>query len=94
MQKEEVVREFVTNEVLPSGHPMVQRLTADCDPNFLDWRFQDLCNKIGVQMEMSPPHLHQSNGRAERAIQADMKLMRTVMARYNSPNDMWELALD
>jgi hypothetical protein len=77
MNKKEVLEQFVRDEVLPSNHPMVKTLTADCDPNFLDIRFQ----QMGIRMELSPPHKHQCNGRAERAIQADMKLMRTVMAR-------------
>jgi hypothetical protein len=92
--KEEVVESYVKEEVIPSGHPMVKTLTADCDPNFLDARFRDLCGLMGVKMEFSPPHLHQSNGRAERAIQADIKLMRTVMARYNTPKAYWQYALD
>jgi hypothetical protein len=45
-------------------------------------------------MTLSAPHLHQANGRAERAIQADQKLVRTIMARYISPKNMWQLALD
>jgi hypothetical protein len=86
--KEDVVEQYVREEVLPSGHSMVKTLTADCDPNFLDARFQDLCEAMGVKMEFSAPHKHQCNGRAERAIQADIKLMRTVMARHNTPKSM------
>jgi hypothetical protein len=36
VDKEEVVEQFVKEEVLPSKHDMVKVLTADCDPNFLD----------------------------------------------------------
>jgi hypothetical protein len=34
--KEKVVRQFVQEEVIPSGSRMVEQLTADCDQNFLD----------------------------------------------------------
>jgi hypothetical protein len=94
VDKEEVVEQFVKEEVLPSKHDMVKVLTADCDPNFLNARFQELWQLMGIRMQLSPPHKHQCNGRAERAIQADIKLMRTVIARYNSPKDVWELAFD
>jgi hypothetical protein len=43
---------------------------------------------------MSAPHVHQANGRAERAIGLDLKLMRAVMARHSSPKDLWEYAID
>jgi hypothetical protein len=93
-EKEDVVESSVKEEVIPSGHPMVKTLTADCDPNFLDTRFRDLCGLMGVKMEFSHSNLHQSNDRAERATQADVKLMRTVMARYYTPKAYWQYALD
>jgi hypothetical protein len=94
MDKERIIEQFVREEVLPSDCECVRKLTADCDSNFLDARFRDLCQLIGKRMTLSPLHVHQSNGRAERAIGVGMKSLRTVMARYNSPNDMWQLALD
>jgi hypothetical protein len=94
MDKEDVIKQFVKEEVLPSNHPMVKVLNADCDANFLDERFVEVCQLIGIRLKTSPPHVHQVNGRVERAIGADIKLMRSVMSRYNSPKDLWELALD
>jgi hypothetical protein len=94
MEQEGVIRQFVKEEVLPSGHPMVKILNADCDANFLDERFMELCRTIGIRLKTSPPHVHQVNGRVERAIGADIKLMRAVMSRYNTPKDLWQMALD
>jgi hypothetical protein len=94
MDKEEVIKQFVKEEVLPSGHPMVRVLNADCDANFLDERFVEVCQMIGMRLKTSPPHVHQVNGRVERATGADIKLMRTIMSRYNLPKDLWEMALD
>jgi hypothetical protein len=93
MDKERVIEQFVREEVLPSGAECVRKLTADCDSNFLDARFRDLCQLIGTRMTLSPPHVHQSNGRAERAIGVGMKSLRTVMARYNSHGSwLWTMS--
>lgn len=90
----EIIKRFVMEEVLPSGLPMVRKWTADSDANFLDVRFQELVQLIGSRMEYSPPHVHQVNGVVERAIGMNMKLLRAVVSRYNSPSDMWEYAAD
>jgi hypothetical protein len=90
MNKEEVVAQFVRDEVLPSNHPMVKTLTADCDPNFLDARFPELCQLMVIRIELSPSHKHQCNGRAERAIQEGATLSalsfctRTICASTGS----------
>jgi transposase InsO family protein len=94
MDNEEVIKQFVREEVLPSKHPMVRVLNADCDANFLDERFVEVCQMIGIKLKTSPPNVHQVNGRVERAIGADIKLMRTVMSRYNTPKDLWEMVID
>jgi hypothetical protein len=89
-----VIRRFVLEEVIPSGHGAVKNLTADCDSTFLEQRFIDTCLQIGIRLRTSPPHVHQANGVVERAIGADLKMMRAVMARYNSPKSYWQYALD
>jgi hypothetical protein len=94
MDQHKIIKQFVMEEVLPSGLPMVKRWTADSDANFLDVRFQELCQLIGSRVEYFPPHVHQVNGVVERAIGATMKLVRAVMPRYNSPADMWEHAVN
>lgn len=63
----EAVIERVSDNCRKFGLP--EKIITDNGPCFRSQKFDSFCEKLEIQHLTSSPHFHQSNGRAERAIQ-------------------------
>jgi hypothetical protein len=94
-----VLKRIVREEMLSSGkYPLpiqnVKEVSTDHDMIFLNQHVKEVCNLIGAKMNTSAPYVYEANRAVEQAIGAKMKFMQTTIARYYSPKDMRELAVD
>ena len=55
---------------------LVERVISDNGPCFKSEKFQSFCTEFEIHHTPSSPHYHQSNGRAERAIQTVRKILK------------------
>ncbi len=53
-----------------------ERIISDNGPCFKSEKFNNFCKELEIQHDTSSPHHHQSNGRAERAIQTIKKILK------------------
>ena len=53
-----------------------ERIISDNGPCFKSDKFNSFCKDLEIQPDTSSPHYHQSNGRAERAIQTIKKILK------------------
>ena len=61
------VTETLESQFSRHGIPVVLR--SDTGSQFSSQKFSNFCKGYGIKHYMSSPHLHQSNGEAERAVQ-------------------------
>ena len=64
-------------------------LVADSDPLFRAQEFALFTQKWNIQLRMSSPHFHQSNGKAEAAV----AIVKKIMRRSRAAGEDWRPAL-
>jgi transposase InsO family protein len=79
---------------------LVERIISDNGPCFKSDKFREFCTELEINHTTSSPHFHESNGRAERAIQTvkqmlkksttDIQLTMAIIAYHDTPisNDL------
>ena len=55
---------------------LIEKVISDNGPCFKSEKFQSFCSQFEIHHTPSSPHYHQSNGRAERAIQTIRKILK------------------
>eukprot|EP00965_Chrysotila_dentata_P030300 1008445-Pleurochrysis_carterae.AAC.1 len=71
---------------------LVGTLHSDNAGKFLSTRFTDFLADSGVHTSTCPPHVHELNGVAERAIRSIMKLARSSLVAASAPATYWDFA--
>jgi hypothetical protein len=74
------------------GHEL-KVLQSDSEAVFKDEKIANWCRKRNVRTHLSPPYLHEANGKAERNIQTIVEMARTYMLSSNAPPNVWEYAV-
>jgi transposase InsO family protein len=74
------------------GHEL-KVLQSDSEAVFKDEKIANWCRKRNVRTHLSPPYLHEANGKAERNIQTVVEMARTYMLSSNAPPNVWEYAV-
>eukprot|EP00965_Chrysotila_dentata_P075143 2482232-Pleurochrysis_carterae.AAC.1 len=71
----------------------VGTLHSDNAGEFLSREFTELLASDGVHTSTCPPHVHQLNGVAERAIRSIMELARANLVASNALTSFWSYAV-
>ena len=66
-------------------------LQADSDSLYRDQKMRIWCEDRLIKLQYSPPHHHESNGRAERCVRTIVEKATTMMIAANAPPNTWEL---
>lgn len=75
--KDETAEEVInTLNNLFSKIGLAETIISDNGPCFKSDKFQEFCDHLNIDHPTSSPHYHQSNGRAERAIQTIEKILK------------------
>eukprot|EP00965_Chrysotila_dentata_P045716 1518527-Pleurochrysis_carterae.AAC.1 len=72
---------------------LVGTLHSDNAGEFLSTRFADFLSDSGVHSTTCPPHVHELNGVAERAIRSIMELARSNLVAGSVPTYFWDYAV-
>ena len=72
---------------------VVGALHTDNAGEFLSREFSELMDDELIHHTTCPPHVHQLNGVAERAIRSIMEVLRADLVASNSPTSFWPYAL-
>ena len=72
---------------------IIGSLHTDNAGEFLSHEFSELMDDELIHHTTCPPHVHQLNGVAERAIRSIMEVLRTDLVASNSPTGFWPYAL-
>eukprot|EP00965_Chrysotila_dentata_P073546 2429359-Pleurochrysis_carterae.AAC.1 len=72
---------------------VVGTLHSDNAGEFLSREFTDFLADAGIHNTTCPPHVHQLNGVAERAIRFIMELTRLALVASSSPIAFWDFAM-
>eukprot|EP00965_Chrysotila_dentata_P104152 3439380-Pleurochrysis_carterae.AAC.2 len=94
------VRKFVASfaALLNKGSSEPRRLVgtlhSDNAGEFLSTRFTDFLADSGVHTSTCPPHVHELNGVAERAVRSIMELSRSSLVAASAPITYWDFAVE
>eukprot|EP00965_Chrysotila_dentata_P018914 630373-Pleurochrysis_carterae.AAC.1 len=72
---------------------LVGTLHSDNAGEFLSTRFTEFLSDAGVHTSTCPPHVHELNGVAERAIRSVMELARASLVAASAPISYWDFAV-
>jgi hypothetical protein len=86
------LEELESNYIKFYGHEM-RVLQSDSEAVFKDEKIANWCSKRNIRTHLSPPYLHEANGKAERNIQTVVEMARTYMISSNAPPNVWEYAV-
>jgi transposase InsO family protein len=86
------LEELEANYIKFYGHEM-KVLQSDSEAVFKDEKIASWCTKRNIRTHLSPPYLHEANGKAERNIQTVVEMARTYMISANAPPNVWEYAV-
>jgi hypothetical protein len=86
------LEELESNYIKFYGHEM-KVLQSDSEAVFKDEKIANWCTKRNIRTHLSPPYLHEANGKAERNIQTVVEMARTYMISSNAPPNVWEYAV-
>ena len=90
------IRKFVAaftallNQKRPSPAVVVGSLHTDNAGEFFSREFSEYLDSALIPHTASPPHVHQLNGVAERAIRSIMELVRASMVASGFPLGLWD----
>jgi hypothetical protein len=68
-------------------------LHADAERVIWSEKMLELLNSLGIQARSSPPHTHERNGIAERAIQSIFNMTRALLQQSGLGKQFWNVAL-
>jgi hypothetical protein len=86
------LEELEANYIKFYGHEM-KILQSDSEAVFKDEKIANWCTKRNIRTHLSPPYLHEANGKAERNIQTVVEMARTYMLASSAPPNVWEYAV-
>lgn len=69
------------------GQP--KQMRTDSDPRYLSHEFKTFCSEWDIQHDVSEPHHHQANGKAESAV----KIAKRLLKKSETAGEDFELAL-
>eukprot|EP00965_Chrysotila_dentata_P082574 2725506-Pleurochrysis_carterae.AAC.1 len=76
-----------------SPRQAIGTLHSDNAGEFLSTEFTEFLADRGVHNSTCPPHVHQLNGVAERAIRSIMELTRSSLTASAAPIAFWDYAV-
>eukprot|EP00965_Chrysotila_dentata_P061813 2047601-Pleurochrysis_carterae.AAC.1 len=81
------------NEGCATPTRVVGTLHSDNAGEFLSRQFTEFLADEGIHATTFPPHVHQLNGVAERAIRSIMELARSNLVASGAPSSFWTYAV-
>eukprot|EP00965_Chrysotila_dentata_P057914 1919888-Pleurochrysis_carterae.AAC.1 len=83
----------LVNKHADKPRQLVGTLHSDNAGEFLSTQFKEFLADSGVHSTTCPPHVHELNGVAERAIRSVMELARASLVAASAPTGYWDHAV-